>query len=108
MADQYYGQSSQRMLLSSSSNSVLMKQESSRSAYAEKDVDEWTVDDVGDWLKWIQLDKYVTIFAQNEINGELLLDINLDDLDYMNVTILGHRKLILKGIYYVLFIMCFL
>jgi hypothetical protein len=28
----------------------------------------------------------------------ILLDINLEDLDYMSITALGHRKAILKGV----------
>jgi hypothetical protein len=38
------------------------------------------------------------VFIQNEINGPILLEIGLDDLDYMEVRKLAHRKLILKGI----------
>ena len=58
----------------------------------------WSIADVGEWLQSIRLDAYVASFAVNEISGQVLLDISLDDLDYMDVTILGHRKLILKGI----------
>lgn len=36
-------------------------------------------------------------FITNEINGNILLDITLEDLDYMGITALGHRKTILKG-----------
>ena len=36
-------------------------------------------------------------FILNEINGNILLDITLEDLDYMGITALGHRKTILKG-----------
>ena len=53
---------------------------------------------MGEWLQSIRLDTYAASFAVNEISGQVLLDISLDDLDYMDVTILGHRKLILKGI----------
>lgn len=42
--------------------------------------------------------QYGPSFQQNEINGSVLLDISLEDLDYMGITILGHRKIILKGI----------
>lgn len=43
------------------------------------------------------LDQYQTIFAQNEVNGPIFVDLALEDLDYMNITVLGHRKIILKG-----------
>lgn len=32
------------------------------------------------------------------MSGPILLDISLSDLDYMGITILGHRKIILKSI----------
>ena len=37
-------------------------------------------------------------FAENEIYGEILLELGLDDLDYMGIKVLGHRKKLLKGI----------
>lgn len=43
------------------------------------------------------MDQYIEKFAENEINGTILLDITLEDLDYMGITVLGHRKVILKG-----------
>ena len=61
------------------------------------DVNNWTVSDVGDWLSFVMMDQYAEKFAENEINGMILLDITLDDLDYMGITVLGHRKVILKG-----------
>ena len=63
-----------------------------------QDVDTWMIDDVGEWLRSVNLETYAASFRINEISGQVLLDISLDDLDYMGVTILAHRKLILKGI----------
>ena len=37
-------------------------------------------------------------FAANAITGELLLELSADDLDYMNITALGHRKLIMRAV----------
>eukprot|EP01038_Epipyxis_sp_PR26KG_P010028 gene10028-13484_t len=68
-----------------------------RGDFRTKDATYWTISDVSDWLRAISLDQYSSIFSQNEINGLILLDITLDDLDYMGITILGHRKLLLKG-----------
>lgn len=58
----------------------------------------WTISDVGEWLISLSLSQYVEIFCQNEIAGPILLDISLEDLDYMGISILGHRKTLLKGI----------
>ena len=45
----------------------------------------------------MNLHQYIDAFILNEINGIILLDITLEDLDYMGITALGHRKTILKG-----------
>lgn len=66
-------------------------------SFRDKAVEQWTNRDVGSWLNSVQLGKYATAFAENEISGSLLLDITLDDLDYMEIKVLGHRKIILKG-----------
>lgn len=62
------------------------------------DIDQWSVADVFEWLTFAQLGEYSASFRANEITGPLLLDIALDDLDYMGVIKLGHRKIILKSI----------
>lgn len=46
----------------------------------------------------MQLQQYVSAFAQNAITGSVLLDITGEDLDYMEIKILGHRKIILKAV----------
>jgi hypothetical protein len=46
----------------------------------------------------MMLSQYVNVFSINQITGPVLLDISLEDLDYMEVKALGHRKVILKGI----------
>ena len=58
----------------------------------------WSCDEVRKWLASIGLDQYSSVFYENQINGEVLLDISLEDLDYMSITALGHRKLILKAV----------
>jgi SAM domain (Sterile alpha motif) len=62
------------------------------------DVHDWSVADVFEWLTSAQLDEYSTSFRENEVNGSLLVDITLDDLDYLGVKKLGHRKIILRSI----------
>lgn len=59
---------------------------------------EWTLEDVGDWLTNLGVPQYTEAFANNEMIGSMLLDITLEDLDYMNVKVLAHRKLILRAI----------
>jgi len=66
--------------------------------FTTKEVEAWTIADVGAWLTAVQLPQYASAFADNEINGSILLDVTLDDLDYMKISILGHRKVLLKGV----------
>ena len=50
------------------------------------------------WLTSLGLANYGQKFAENEIFGDILLDLGLDDLDYMGIKVLAHRKKLLKGI----------
>ncbi|CAN0085135.1 unnamed protein product [Ectocarpus sp. 8 AP-2014] len=68
------------------------------SAFASKEVARWGVGDTLGWLDSLGLEKYKSVFQQNEISGTILLEVGLDDLDYMDVRVLAHRKRILKGI----------
>jgi hypothetical protein len=56
------------------------------------------VADVSEWLRTVSLPQYVSSFAQNEISGGILLDVTLEDLDYMQITVLAHRKILLRGV----------
>jgi len=58
----------------------------------------WSVDQVGQWLETLGLQQYTPVFEQNEIKGDVLLELSLEDLDYMSIVALGHRKTILRGI----------
>jgi hypothetical protein len=49
-------------------------------------------------LKALSLGQYAEVFEANDISGSVLLDLSLEDLDYLDIKALGHRKLILKGI----------
>lgn len=60
--------------------------------------DSWNVADVGEWLSSRDLAQYVPNFKDNVIDGKVLMELSLQDLDYMGITALGHRKTILKGI----------
>lgn len=74
------------------------KLNSSQHKFNNKDVEHWSVADVGEWLTSMLLQEHVQSFANNAISGAILLDVSLEDLDYMNITVLAHRKVILKGI----------
>jgi hypothetical protein len=54
--------------------------------------------DVMTWLNKLKMGKYAQKFAENEIKGEILTEVGLDDLDYMGIQVLAHRKVLLKGI----------
>ncbi|CAN0532640.1 unnamed protein product, partial [Scytosiphon promiscuus] len=62
------------------------------------EVSRWCVGDTLEWLESLGLGKHKGVFQQNEISGPILLEVGLDDLDYMKVFVLAHRKQILKGI----------
>jgi hypothetical protein len=62
------------------------------------EVSKWKLKEVIGWLDYISLPQYKDVFSKNEIDGPVLLELSLDDLDYMSVTVLGHRKTLLKSI----------
>jgi hypothetical protein len=56
------------------------------------DATNWSVDDVKKWLTNLGMEAYVPQFVENAISGEILLEMGTEDLDYMKITALGHRK----------------
>lgn len=66
--------------------------------FGGREISQWSVADTLEWLESLGLGIHSGVFQRNEISGPILLEVGLDDLDYMNVTVLGHRKIILKGI----------
>ena len=61
-------------------------------------VENWGKGEVSRWLTTLNLENYCDTFMQHQINGEVLLELSLEDLDYMSIKALGHRKTILKEI----------
>ena len=53
---------------------------------------EWDIQDVCQWLKDIGLGEHVSMFEENEIVGEHLLDFGKDDLKELGVKKVGHQK----------------
>ena len=64
----------------------------------QKDYTLWDVREVGLWLDSIGLSRYRDAFFFNEIDGEMLQDIDEDDLIAIPIERLGHRKKILRRI----------
>ncbi|MCZ6731059.1 MAG: AAA family ATPase [Gammaproteobacteria bacterium] len=50
------------------------------------------------WLEELGLGKYLAVFAENDIDTELLLQLTDDDLKELGVASLGHRKKMLNAI----------
>ncbi|KAJ1461596.1 hypothetical protein M885DRAFT_506619 [Pelagophyceae sp. CCMP2097] len=67
-------------------------------AFSTTPVVQWTVGCTVSWLESIGLAQYRPAFESNEIAGQVLLDLGLDDLDYLEVKVLAHRKQLLTGI----------
>uniref|UniRef100_A0A7S4UAV2 Uncharacterized protein n=1 Tax=Paramoeba aestuarina TaxID=180227 RepID=A0A7S4UAV2_9EUKA len=64
----------------------------------EKDFTTWDVREVGLWLESNGLSRYRETFVFNEIDGEMLVDIDEDDLLALPIDRLGHRKKILRRV----------
>lgn len=62
------------------------------------DPKDWSVSEVGMWLQFIGLGEYRIKFIEDCISGGELLTLSNEDLISLNVTVLGHRKKLLKGI----------
>lgn len=65
---------------------------SSNSAGAGKQVEAWGVADTVEWVTSLGLGQYAAVFEANEISGPVLVEVGLEDLDYMEVKVLAHRK----------------
>lgn len=57
-----------------------------------------TVNDVGEWLKKIGMSQYVDKFAEEEVDGQLLVELGKEDLPYLGVVEPFHQKKILLKI----------
>lgn len=56
-----------------------------------KKLKDWNVQQVGEWLQEQGLQDYVTIFANNHITGDVLLQLDENDLTQL-IPSIGHRK----------------
>jgi hypothetical protein len=55
----------------------------------------WTIDNVAEWLKQIQLMEYEAVFRKEKISGKALLELTESDLKELQLS-LGDRKVFLK------------
>ena len=54
--------------------------------------------DVGDWLRSLGLGQYEAAFRDNEIDGEVLPKLTVEDLKDLGVAVVGHRRKIMSAI----------
>src|SRR5271166_4820359 len=54
--------------------------------------------DVGVWLRTLGLGQYEAAFRDNEIDGEVLPKLTVEDLKDLGVAIVGHRRKIISAI----------
>ncbi len=54
--------------------------------------------DVAAWLRGLRLEQYAPAFRDNDVDGEVLLELTVDDLVSIGVTSVGHRRKLLAAI----------
>ena len=58
----------------------------------------WGAEAVGDWLSILGLGQHAGSFIANQVTGDLLENMDKDDLRELGVKLVGHRLLLLKEI----------
>ena len=61
------------------------------SSISLKPYPEWTCDEVGEWLDFINMGQYKESFLENDIQGMHLSELGKEDLSELGVKKLGHR-----------------
>jgi class 3 adenylate cyclase len=54
--------------------------------------------DVADWLRSLGLEQYESAFRENAIDAEVLRDLTAEDLRELGVSLIGHRRRLLRAI----------
>jgi class 3 adenylate cyclase len=54
--------------------------------------------DIATWLRGLGLEQYAQAFCDNGIEPRLLPDLTVDDLRDIGITMVGHRRILLKAI----------
>jgi len=82
----------------SAMNSSKSSTVSSLARLKQVDPIEWSVEDVGVWLDWLQLSEYRPEFIRNSVSGSELFELDTDDFISLGVTKVGPRKRLEKRI----------
>lgn len=63
-------------------------------------VAEWNSEQVQDWLKGLDYSmyRYLSSFANNQINGNRLLNIRPYELEELGIACIGHQEIILEAL----------
>jgi class 3 adenylate cyclase/tetratricopeptide (TPR) repeat protein len=54
--------------------------------------------DIADWLRGLGLEQYEVAFRENAIDAEVLRDLTTEDLRELGVSLIGHRRRLLRAI----------
>lgn len=54
--------------------------------------------DIASWLRGLSLEKYIQVFADNDIDSEILPTVTADELIQIGISSLGHRRKLLNAI----------
>jgi class 3 adenylate cyclase len=54
--------------------------------------------DIADWLRQLGLERYETVFRENDVSAEVLPGLTVEDLKELGVTSVGHRRQLLNAI----------
>ncbi|KAF2069647.1 hypothetical protein CYY_009032, partial [Polysphondylium violaceum] len=73
-------------------NSSINNNKTNNNDTSKKNVGEWGVDKVVDWLKMEKLDVFVDKFKENDITGKVLYEIEQSDLEKMGFNSIGNCK----------------
>ncbi|KAG4300587.1 hypothetical protein PCANB_002949 [Pneumocystis canis] len=65
----------------------------------EKVITSWSVEEVIQWLKYINFSQYEKEFQENNISGDVLIHLDHESLKEIGVLSAGHRLSFLKAIY---------
>ena len=80
--------------------SIQTKSKIDYSMLTKQDVLKWNLDDVTNWLEYLNMQDYQMSFKMNEIDGESLLELKTNDefTSYLKIEKLGHIKKLQKYI----------
>jgi len=54
--------------------------------------------DIAEWLRGLGLERYAPAFCDNDIDGEMLRRLTVEDLRELGVASIGHRRRLLDAI----------